>query len=131
MQLEWMMTEGCKKFNIRAALVNILGKNRMVDTRMYIKSSITNSMWREITDIPTGEEFSNAFNVQQEHMGNCPPKVRMYLTIFSHLKLNTIKFDNTVYNHLCHHDVYLCLDHFKQNNMVSLGFVVDIHLGLA
>eukprot|EP00957_Ditylum_brightwellii_P123515 9417680-Ditylum_brightwellii.AAC.1 len=81
-QVEWNMTDNCKQFNIRAALVNIMEKNQMVDNKTYIKSSITNHIWKELTVIPTGEAFNKAFDGQQAQTGNKLPKVRMYITIF-------------------------------------------------
>eukprot|EP00957_Ditylum_brightwellii_P109075 8321001-Ditylum_brightwellii.AAC.1 len=79
MQVEWNMTDDCKQFNIRAALVNIMEKIQMVDNRTYVKSSITNSIWKELMDILNREAFNEAFNVQQEQIGNKPPNVRMYI----------------------------------------------------
>eukprot|EP00957_Ditylum_brightwellii_P205523 15344256-Ditylum_brightwellii.AAC.1 len=121
------MTDDCKHFNMRAALVNIMEKIRTVNSRTYIKSSVTNHIWKEITGILAREAFNKEFNAQQEQAGNKPSKIRMLITIFLHLKSNNIKFNNTMYNHLQHHDIYLCLDCFQQNNTLSSGFVVDLH----
>eukprot|EP00957_Ditylum_brightwellii_P077341 5877260-Ditylum_brightwellii.AAC.1 len=59
-QIEWAMADSCKKFNIRAVLITILEKIKTVDNRMYIKSSVTNHIWKDLSDIPTGKEFSKA-----------------------------------------------------------------------
>eukprot|EP00957_Ditylum_brightwellii_P126051 9609822-Ditylum_brightwellii.AAC.1 len=73
-QVEWNMTDNCKQFNIRAALVNIVKKFQTVDNRTYIKSSVTHRIWKELTDILTREAFNKTFNVQLEQTGNKPPK---------------------------------------------------------
>eukprot|EP00957_Ditylum_brightwellii_P143528 10934949-Ditylum_brightwellii.AAC.1 len=67
-QVEWNMMDDCKQFNIRAALINIMEKNLTVNNRTYVKSSITNHIWKELMDIPTGEALNKAFDK--------PPKVR-------------------------------------------------------
>eukprot|EP00957_Ditylum_brightwellii_P084648 6436674-Ditylum_brightwellii.AAC.1 len=76
-QVEWNMMDDCKQFNIRAALLNIMNKIQMVDNRTFVKSSVMNHIWKELTDIPTREAFNKAFDVQRDQMGNKPSKVRM------------------------------------------------------
>eukprot|EP00957_Ditylum_brightwellii_P115665 8822598-Ditylum_brightwellii.AAC.1 len=73
-QIKWTLTDECQKFNIYAELIAILGKIKMVDNMIYVKSSVTNCIWKDLSDIPTRIEFSKAYNVQQEQMRNCPAK---------------------------------------------------------
>eukprot|EP00957_Ditylum_brightwellii_P002042 157159-Ditylum_brightwellii.AAC.1 len=66
--IEWTMMDDCMKFNIYAALIAILGKIQTVDNRTYVKSNVTNHIWKDFLDIPIGAEFSKAYIVQQEQM---------------------------------------------------------------
>eukprot|EP00957_Ditylum_brightwellii_P101854 7762736-Ditylum_brightwellii.AAC.1 len=109
-QVEWLMDDKCQKFNVGTALINRV-----------------NQFQRSLTDIPTGEEFNTASNSKQEQVDNNPAKVKIYFTLYSHLKFNTTKYDIMVYNYLRHHNVYLEPDHFKWNDTVSPGIVIDLH----
>eukprot|EP00957_Ditylum_brightwellii_P091042 6931355-Ditylum_brightwellii.AAC.1 len=57
-------------------------------------------------------------------------KVKVYVTLYSTLRLNTIKFNNTVHIYLKSNNVYIMPDHFKCNNVVSLGIIMEVHLML-
>eukprot|EP00957_Ditylum_brightwellii_P012050 909868-Ditylum_brightwellii.AAC.1 len=52
-QIEWTMTDDCKKINIWAALIAILGEIQTVNNRTYVKSNVTNHIWKDLSDIPT------------------------------------------------------------------------------
>eukprot|EP00957_Ditylum_brightwellii_P170160 12953036-Ditylum_brightwellii.AAC.1 len=69
--------DNCNKFNIHAALIAILEKIQTADNRTYVKSNVTNHIWKDLSDKPTSAEFSKAYNAQQEQMGNRPAKVQI------------------------------------------------------
>eukprot|EP00957_Ditylum_brightwellii_P206576 15349064-Ditylum_brightwellii.AAC.1 len=98
-----------------------------VDPTIYIKSQVTNTVWKTSDEITTENAFTNAFDTKQEMMGNGPTKVRVYFRVVSTLCLNSIKYDNVVYNHIRHNNVYIRSDHFKQNNTVSPGIITELH----
>eukprot|EP00957_Ditylum_brightwellii_P160089 12186777-Ditylum_brightwellii.AAC.1 len=60
-------------------------------------------------------------------MGNGPTQVKVYFTTISTLCLNTITYDNSVYNHIRHNNVYIRPDHFKQNNTESPSIITELH----
>eukprot|EP00957_Ditylum_brightwellii_P086326 6568857-Ditylum_brightwellii.AAC.1 len=75
-QIKWTMTDDYGKFNIWVALIAIFGKIQTVDNRTHVKSNITNYIWKDLSDIPTGAEFSKAYNVQQEQWETAQQKFK-------------------------------------------------------
>eukprot|EP00957_Ditylum_brightwellii_P103681 7899297-Ditylum_brightwellii.AAC.1 len=75
-QVKWNMKSGYIRFNIRAALITVLERIQQVDPSVYVRSNITNTLWKNTMDIPTGNEFSTAFDRRQETLGNNPTKVK-------------------------------------------------------
>eukprot|EP00957_Ditylum_brightwellii_P103240 7869058-Ditylum_brightwellii.AAC.1 len=70
------MKQGCKKFNIRAAVIQMLGIMAGVDPIIYIKSQVTNTVWKMLEEIHMGNVFTDAFNAKQEMMGKGPTRVK-------------------------------------------------------
>eukprot|EP00957_Ditylum_brightwellii_P054465 4126423-Ditylum_brightwellii.AAC.1 len=56
-----------------------------------------------------------------------PSRVRAFITLFSKLRLDTIKFDNEVYAYLKKHSVYINPGMFKRNDVVSPGIITTVH----
>eukprot|EP00957_Ditylum_brightwellii_P076379 5805259-Ditylum_brightwellii.AAC.1 len=65
-QIEWVMADRCTWFNLCAALVIVLEKMQGVNPSLYMESKISNTMWKKPTNIPTGNNFSTAFDTKQE-----------------------------------------------------------------
>eukprot|EP00957_Ditylum_brightwellii_P060098 4563989-Ditylum_brightwellii.AAC.1 len=126
----WKLKHGATKFDLCNALIILMKKIQQVDDKAYFQSSITNNVHKQPGNIPTGETFNKEFAMKQDYIRNDPPLVTAFVTILSNLKVNTISFDNTVFNYIKHHDVYICPDHFSWNNIVSPGMVFGVHLTL-
>eukprot|EP00957_Ditylum_brightwellii_P009196 695533-Ditylum_brightwellii.AAC.1 len=89
----------------------------LVDKEMYTQSSVTQDAHQNPTDIPTGATFTKDLNVCQETPVKGPPKVVAFLTLFTTLKLSTIKFENEVYMYLNKNEAYVKPDLFVLNDM--------------
>eukprot|EP00957_Ditylum_brightwellii_P173091 13177596-Ditylum_brightwellii.AAC.1 len=84
-------------------------------------------VWKTSKEIPTGEPITTAFGIKQKPNGKDSTSTNVYATIFSKIQLNTIKFDNKMYNYLKKQQIYVEPDMFTQNNAVSPGIILDIH----
>eukprot|EP00957_Ditylum_brightwellii_P152060 11578038-Ditylum_brightwellii.AAC.1 len=98
-----------------------------VDCSLCIQLTITKEEWKESEAIATGATFTKALGIKQVSNGRGPTQVTAFMTIVSTLWLNTIKFDREVWNYLKKQTVYIHLDRFLRNDVVSLGIIVDIH----
>eukprot|EP00957_Ditylum_brightwellii_P111644 8516039-Ditylum_brightwellii.AAC.1 len=47
--------------------------------------------------------------------------------VLSNLRMNTIKYNDRVFNYIGHHACYIRPDHFCRNNVVSPGMVFGVH----
>eukprot|EP00957_Ditylum_brightwellii_P187355 14269599-Ditylum_brightwellii.AAC.1 len=54
-------------------------------------------------------------------------KVKVYAKLYSNLRLNTIKFDITMYTYLKNNNTYNRPDHFKCNDVVNPGIITEVH----
>eukprot|EP00957_Ditylum_brightwellii_P076605 5822308-Ditylum_brightwellii.AAC.1 len=82
-KIKWQMQQGCESFNIRAALINLLTKMGKVDPALYVQTSVTDKIWKTSGKIPTGNEFTAAFDVKQSTKGKGPARISLFVTIFS------------------------------------------------
>eukprot|EP00957_Ditylum_brightwellii_P052623 3989912-Ditylum_brightwellii.AAC.1 len=98
-----------------------------INPGLYAQLSITNEVWKTQADIPTGAAFTTTFNIKQETPLREPSRVRVYITLFSKLRLNTIKIDNEVFAYLKKHSAYINPDIFKRNNVASPGIITTVH----
>eukprot|EP00957_Ditylum_brightwellii_P123969 9450165-Ditylum_brightwellii.AAC.1 len=98
-----------------------------VDSKAYFQSSVTKTYYKNLDEIPTGDTFSKAFATKQDYQRDDPPLVTIFLTVLCNLRVNTIKYDDRVFNYIGHHTCYIRPDHFYGNNVVSLGMVFGVH----
>eukprot|EP00957_Ditylum_brightwellii_P129775 9899207-Ditylum_brightwellii.AAC.1 len=73
-------------------------------------------------EIPTCATFTKDFNIHQEIPVKGLPKVIVFLTLFTTLKLSMIKFENEVYMYLRKHKSYV-----KPNGVVSPGILMKLY----
>eukprot|EP00957_Ditylum_brightwellii_P174497 13286217-Ditylum_brightwellii.AAC.1 len=78
-------------------------------------------------EISTGDTFSKAFATKQDYKRDDPPLVTIFLTVLSNLRMNTIKYDDRVFNCIGHHAYYIRPDHFCRNNLMSPVMVFGVH----
>eukprot|EP00957_Ditylum_brightwellii_P043925 3332386-Ditylum_brightwellii.AAC.1 len=84
---------------------------KQVDSKLYVQSATDKHAWKEMTNIPKGKTFTNDVNIKQDNTGR-----------------NNARYNNTVYSQLKKHNLYISLDLFKRNNVVSSGKCVCVHL---
>eukprot|EP00957_Ditylum_brightwellii_P141947 10814144-Ditylum_brightwellii.AAC.2 len=125
--MEWILPGTAKIFNLRTALVVLLEKYHNIDTTVYCRSSIDRKNWKNTNYIPSRKELTKSMDVKEEVNQRNKFKVKAYVTIISHLQLNTLKFKLTVYNHLNTHNLYIKADLFMQNDVISIGKITYAH----
>eukprot|EP00957_Ditylum_brightwellii_P040381 3056155-Ditylum_brightwellii.AAC.1 len=126
-KIKWAMKRKFEKFNIKAAFINLLNKIDTVDRILYLQSNVTNKVWKTAEEIPTGDEFTRAFDIKQEVFRKGLNKVRAYASIVSTVHTTMIKFKDQVYAHLKKHNIYVHQDMLARSNIVSPGTIVGIH----
>eukprot|EP00957_Ditylum_brightwellii_P131151 10003097-Ditylum_brightwellii.AAC.2 len=92
-----------------------------VDQSLYVQSGDGKAIWKTLGEIPTGAVFTTAFAIKQDTLIKGPTCVKVYVTLFSKLHLNIIKFANKVYSYIKPYNVFIHPDMFKRNGVVSLG----------
>eukprot|EP00957_Ditylum_brightwellii_P034798 2637172-Ditylum_brightwellii.AAC.1 len=97
------------------------------DPGLFAQSSTTIGVWKTKTNIPKGAAFTTAFDIKQETPLCGPSCIRVFITLLSKLRLNTIKFDNEVFAYLKKHSVYINPDMFKCNDVISPGIITTVH----
>eukprot|EP00957_Ditylum_brightwellii_P203648 15335609-Ditylum_brightwellii.AAC.1 len=65
-----------------------------VDQSLYMQLGDGKTVWKTPGEIPTGAVFTTAFAIKQDTPIKGPTRVKAYVTPFSKLRLNTIKFAN-------------------------------------
>eukprot|EP00957_Ditylum_brightwellii_P010705 811378-Ditylum_brightwellii.AAC.1 len=77
-KIKWQMQQGCESFIICAALINLLTKMGKVDPALYVQSSVNDETWKTPGKIPTGNEFTTAFDVKQSTTGKGPARISLF-----------------------------------------------------
>eukprot|EP00957_Ditylum_brightwellii_P169663 12913753-Ditylum_brightwellii.AAC.2 len=125
--LEWVLPGSCSQFNLRIALETLWEKFRSINPKVYYQSSIDNTNWKQVSDLPSGIGLTRDFGVKQEPHQKYQMKVKAFVMIISKLCLNTLKLDPTVYAHLKKHIFFIRPDLFMRNNVVSIGQITCVH----
>eukprot|EP00957_Ditylum_brightwellii_P170700 12993318-Ditylum_brightwellii.AAC.1 len=63
--MEWLMQRKCTTFNLRTAFISLITKMGTVDPIIYVRSEVTNEVWKAPNNIPAAAAFNNAFAVKQ------------------------------------------------------------------
>ena len=126
-KFEWPMKENQKVFKVRDAMIEVLKTMKVFDPQLYIESTTTEEAWKEMDEIPKGEEFTKAFAVKNVEFGRGKTHVYVFVTINSKYRLNTIKFEPRVYLYLQKNEVYIKVDMFKRNITASPGQIIGVH----
>eukprot|EP00957_Ditylum_brightwellii_P143744 10952002-Ditylum_brightwellii.AAC.1 len=69
-----------------------------VDPSIYVKSEVTNEVWKTPNDIPSVAVFNTAFEVKQESVFKGGSKAKVYAMLVTKMQFNTIKHHNDVWN---------------------------------
>eukprot|EP00957_Ditylum_brightwellii_P198029 15087351-Ditylum_brightwellii.AAC.1 len=85
------------------------------------------TIYKQVTDIPSGKDQTKSSNVNKEAHQCDKTKVKAYVTIISDLWHNTLKFESAVYAHLNKHNLYINPDLLMQNDAVSTGKLTCVH----
>eukprot|EP00957_Ditylum_brightwellii_P115050 8775235-Ditylum_brightwellii.AAC.1 len=88
-----------------------------VDPSIYVKSDITNKVWKTPNDIPSAVAFNTAFDVKQESVFKGGSKAKVYAILVTKMRFNTIKHHNDVWNFIIARNVYIKPDRYKRNNV--------------
>eukprot|EP00957_Ditylum_brightwellii_P014934 1125902-Ditylum_brightwellii.AAC.1 len=80
-----------------------------IDPLLQFQSKAIQEEWKTPTEIPTSAVFTKELDMKHEAKMKQTTCVSAFLTIYSMLCLNTIKFDNKVYAYLRQHNVYIQL----------------------
>ena len=83
---EWNLNADTQKFSARSALIRLLRKMAAVDD-IQIVSPATGDKWADFEKLPSGDDFIQAFNIQQSH----PKKGPSCITAFFHLISTTMQ----------------------------------------
>eukprot|EP00957_Ditylum_brightwellii_P211872 15366704-Ditylum_brightwellii.AAC.2 len=126
-KVEWKMKNRTARFNLRTALITLMKQMQQVDPKAFFQSGVTQAYYKNQDKIPTGDTFSKAFATKQDYKRDDPPLVTIFLTVLSNLRVNTIKYNDRVFNYIGHHAYYIYPDHFSRNNIVSPGMIFGIH----
>eukprot|EP00957_Ditylum_brightwellii_P150547 11463538-Ditylum_brightwellii.AAC.1 len=86
-----------------------------------------NRVWKIAEEIPTGDEFTRAFDIKQEAFGKKQNKVKAYASIILTLCTTTIKFEDQVYAHPKKHSIFVHQDMFTSSNIVSPELLDGFH----
>eukprot|EP00957_Ditylum_brightwellii_P107493 8201835-Ditylum_brightwellii.AAC.1 len=124
---EWKLPRGCQNFNVRISLIKVMTKIIKIDPHAHLHSSVNGKIWQNTSAYPTGAEFIKASDVKQEIIGHNPTRVKLFATLISKLRLNTIKFDSTLYTYLNKHSLYIHPDQFMRNNTVVIREITNIY----
>eukprot|EP00957_Ditylum_brightwellii_P032404 2455516-Ditylum_brightwellii.AAC.1 len=78
-----------------------------VDPSIYVKSEVTNKVWKTPNNIPSVAAFNNAFNVKQESIFKGGSKAKVYATLVTKMQFNAIKHHYDVWNFIKVWNVYI------------------------
>eukprot|EP00957_Ditylum_brightwellii_P186697 14215940-Ditylum_brightwellii.AAC.1 len=91
------------------------------------RARVTKAYYKNPDKIPMGNIFSKAFTTKQNYERDNAPLITIFLTVNSNLCVNTIKYDDRVFNYIGHHSCYINPDHFSCSNVVSPGMIFGAH----
>eukprot|EP00957_Ditylum_brightwellii_P116493 8885813-Ditylum_brightwellii.AAC.1 len=69
-----------------------------VDPSIYVKSEVTNEVWKTPNDIPSAAVFNTAFDVKQESVFKGGLKAKVYAILVTKMRFNMIKHHNNAWN---------------------------------
>eukprot|EP00957_Ditylum_brightwellii_P089746 6835643-Ditylum_brightwellii.AAC.1 len=67
---------------------------------IQIISTATGDKWAAFEKLPSGHDFIQAFNIQQSHPKKGPSCITAFFHLISTKKINDIKHETIVYEHL-------------------------------
>ena len=92
------------------AFISLITKMGTVDPSIYVKSKVTNEVWKTPNNIPSAAAFNTAFDVKQESVFKGGSKAKVYAMLVTKMRFNTIKHHNDVWNFIKAQNVYIKLD---------------------
>eukprot|EP00957_Ditylum_brightwellii_P150688 11473454-Ditylum_brightwellii.AAC.1 len=90
-----------------------------VDPSIYGRSEVTNKVWKAPNNIPSAAAFTNAFAVKQEIIFKGGSKAKVYAMLVTKMQFDAIKHHHNMWNFINAQNVYIKLDRYKRNNVVS------------
>eukprot|EP00957_Ditylum_brightwellii_P002245 172466-Ditylum_brightwellii.AAC.1 len=98
---------------------------------MCIRDSITESLgdasWSVAEELPSGRTFDKVFYLKKTEATRSVPKVVLYCTIGSAVKLEDIKFNEQMFAFLHAYKIFIDYDHFETKEKGSPGYLMEIH----
>jgi hypothetical protein len=66
MKIEFNMGNNITKYLVRQNAVKVLQKMKGIDATFSVKSVLDTTMWKDMSKLPTNDEFGSHFNVREE-----------------------------------------------------------------
>jgi hypothetical protein len=121
MKIEFNIGNNITKYSVRQNAVKVLEKMKGIDPTFSVKSVLDTTMWKEMSKLPTDDEFGRHFNVREETSPRGPRKIVMHCKMISKKKIGDIKFDANLIHFLCEQKIWLVVDKFDMRRLGSPG----------
>jgi len=124
--VEFKVTKTTKSFNLREALGKLLTIMMEVDTTVKIQSNDGANTWNDPNELPVGDDMKEYFLIRQDAPPYGSPKISIYFTVKSTMKVNDIKYDEHVITYLKNFNIFMRADRYETSKVRSPGYFVKI-----
>ena len=127
MKIEFNIGNDVTQYPVRHNAVKVLAKMKSIDPAFAVKSPTDTTIWRDLSKLPTNDEFGKHFNIREDTSPRGPRKIVMHCKMISKKKIGDIKFDANLIHFLRENKIWLVVDKFDMRRLGSPGFFIDMH----
>eukprot|EP00957_Ditylum_brightwellii_P104306 7945232-Ditylum_brightwellii.AAC.1 len=101
---------------------------KKVDPHIVIKQLMSKEKWDNMKNLPTGNDFKDAFVIHMVTNAQNRTKLVLHCSIVSKLRMNPLKWELSVYNYIAKKKIYINIDFFETLETASPGCFIYLHL---
>jgi len=124
--VEFKVTKTTNSFNLREALGKLITIMMEVDTTVKIQSNDGANTWNDPNELPVGDDMKEYFLIRQDAPPYESPKISIYFTVKSTMKVNDIKYDEHVITYVKNFNIFMRADRYETSKVRSPGYFVKI-----
>eukprot|EP00957_Ditylum_brightwellii_P202793 15331826-Ditylum_brightwellii.AAC.1 len=114
-------------FPVRKKFINLIEKLQVIDSTLIITESLDDALWRLAEELPSRRTFDKVFHLRKTEATRSVPKVVLYCTIESAVKLGDTKCNEQMFAFLHTYKIFIDYGHIETKEKGNQGYLMEIH----